>query len=380
MSERYTEKKINHPSWYQQFGIWCSGVCPEIIKRCPTTWNNYAIQGYVILMTALLSFVSGSYFLSFVFPEQDWKVPVIFGIVWAYLIFTLDRSIIVSMKKTGFFWQELKVAIPRFILAIFIGIVIATPIELRLFEGEILAKLEEHSKIRQEQIIKQDNKNLDNRLKPKRERLKELEKIKSDYEKANESRIEEAEGTSGTKKIGKGPVYKEKEERYLETKKNWDTVQAEYSELQKEIGHLTNQTAKETKIDGVGARVEALYQLSDLHWFITLLFILIECLPVITKLMNKRSPYDEILETMEYEMMIEQKEIISRRNSEINELLKQIENASILRLDVVNRIAKDKAEAELKNNKAILGDIAKKQLELAKIAINKWYQEERGKI
>jgi uncharacterized membrane protein len=151
MSEKDTEK-INKPSWHQHFGIWCSGACPSIIRECPTAWNNYAIQGYVILMTALLSFVSGSYFLSFVFPEQSWGVPTAFGTVWAYLIFTLDRSIIVSMKKTGVFRQEVIIALPRFILAIYIGIVIATPIELKLFENEIFAKVEENSKIRRELI------------------------------------------------------------------------------------------------------------------------------------------------------------------------------------------------------------------------------------
>jgi thiamine monophosphate synthase len=71
---------------------------------------------------------------------------------------------------------------------------------------------------------------------------------------------------------------------------------------------------------------------------------------------------------------------MSRRNSEINELLKQAEDAVKLRVDIVNRIAKDKADTELKNNKEILEDIAKKQLELAKMAIEKWYNEEKGKI
>ncbi|GHT32264.1 hypothetical protein FACS189434_03620 [Bacteroidia bacterium] len=203
----------------------------------------------------------------------------------------------------------------------------------------------------------------------------------------NQARIGEAEGTSGTGRIGKGPVYAEKQERYLETKKNWENVQSEYNSLQTKIGQLSinptqsnSTTSEEENIDGVEARVKALYQLSGLHWFITLLFILIECLPVITKLMNKRGSYDETLERIEYEKMIEQKEIISRKNSEINELLRQSEDAAKLNAEVKMKAEKYKLDAELQGNKAILDDIAKKQQELAKIAIDKWYKEEKDKL
>jgi hypothetical protein len=135
-----------------------------------------------------------------------------------------------------------------------------------------------------------------------------------------------------------------------------------------------------TQIEALGDLTEADTTMNIVSRFLTLLFLTIELAPILTKLITKRGPYDEILERTEYEMLIEQKEIISRRNSEINGLLKQAEDAAKLQVEVVNRIAKDKADAELKNNKEILDDIAKKQLELAKMAIDEWYKKEKEKV
>jgi hypothetical protein len=396
------------PDWFRRFGIWCSGASTEALYECPTAWNAFAIQGYVIFMTAVLSFISGSYFLSFVFPVTNWIIPAAFGAVWAFLIFTLDRSIIVSIKKTGVFWKELLQAFPRFILAVFIGLVIATPIELRLFEPDIKEKVTEinfnKEQERLRELLKIDSiravqrqKEVEN-LKIKY-RIDEYEKIMNDkkilYDSLDNQRIQEAEGTGGTGIPGKGPVYDEKQKSFETAKGDYEDAKKKYNvanenymkEVQPSITtsvnpDTTSVNPKETPNDivGVETRVRALYQLSGLHWFMTLLFILIECLPVITKLMNKRGPYDETLERIEYEKMIEQKEIISRKNSEINELLKQAEEAAKLSAEIKMQSEQYKLEAELRVNKTILDDIAQKQEELALEAIDKWYQEEKQKL
>ncbi|GHV06203.1 hypothetical protein FACS189416_6640 [Bacteroidia bacterium] len=93
-------------------------------------------------------------------------------------------------------------------------------------------------------------------------------------------------------------------------------------------------------------------------WFLTLLFLTIELAPILTKLITKRGSYDEILDRTEYELMVEQKEIISRKNSEINALLIQAEEAAKLNAEVRMKADKDKLDVELQGNKAILDDIA----------------------
>jgi hypothetical protein len=113
---------------------------------------------------------------------------------------------------------------------------------------------------------------------------------------------------------------------------------------------------------------------------ITLLFLVIELAPILTKLITKRGDYDEILERSDYETMIAQKEIISRKNSEINELLRRAEEAARLSGDVMLQKTRDKLDTELRNNKIILDKIAEYQQELALKAIEKWREDELAKI
>ena len=63
--------------------------------------------------------------------------------------------------------------------------------------------------------------------------------------------------------------------------------------------------------DGFLARLDAIGQLAKenprvafANWFIIILFIVIECSPVIVKLMSGRGPYDELLEAEEQEMSL----------------------------------------------------------------------------
>ena len=400
-----SQNKERTMSLWQHIFIWCTAADIEAMKQCPCDWNKFSVIGATIFMTAVIAGVSGGYFICYyleiAYNMHDWTIPICFGILWAFLIFTLDRTIIVTMKKTGVL-EELKQGSIRLILAVFIGLVIATPLELKMFESEINAKIEDLNRERNDFIVEQNELNrarnaakekeiLEQKLKPLRDELGRLEKIKLDYDQANQDRIGEAEGTSGTGKIGKGIIYKEKDERYLEKKKDWEKVEEKYNLLQQEINDLL--VSKNTQsnisavnvddikqVDGVEIRVKGLYQLSGLHWFVTLLFILIECLPVISKLMSKRGCYDEVIDRIEYENLIAQKEIISRKNSEINELLLRAEDAAKLSGDVMIQKHTDKLESELKNNKIILDTIANYQQELALLALKKWREEELAKL
>lgn len=388
----------NRPNLLRRFLIWCSGASNDAIYLCPTEWNKFSIIGATIFITAILSFVSGSYFLSYVFTDKmtgkvevNWLQSIAFGLIWAFLIFTLDRSIIVSIKKTDIFWQEFRQGIIRIILAIFIGIVIATPIELKLFSPEIISKVEENNRKEYEKTIEQTNVNLNKQLQPLQEQLSKLEKIRKEYYKADSICTIEIEGLSATGKIGKGPAWREKENTRSEKKSEWENVKPDYEAIQLEISKITkgsktelpmvdtNINDKKNQNYGVEQSVKALYQLSGLHWFITLLFILIECLPVISKLMTKRGPYDEILDRIEYVIMVEQKEIISQKNSEINELLIKAEEAGKLKGETFIQSQKDKLDAELKNNKIILDKIAEYQQEIALLHIENWYKTEKAK-
>jgi len=121
--------------------LWsCAGVNKEILRLYPTDWAKYAGSGGTILFTAIMAMISGGYAMYFVFGS--YIIAFLFSIVWALLIFNLDRFIVNSMYTDGkdtITWRKLRSAAPRFIMAIFIGIVISTPLEMKIFNDRIEA-------------------------------------------------------------------------------------------------------------------------------------------------------------------------------------------------------------------------------------------------
>lgn len=382
-----------------EFLISCSGADKEILKGCPTERTKFVGIGATIFLTAILACVSGSYFLTFVYSnkitgeiELSWYYLLGFGLLWGLLIFNLDRSIIVSIKKTGKWKEELNQAWLRIVLAVFIGIVIATPLELKLFEDEINAKVEENLKTQLKDSRKENVSIYETDLKTADQDIKKLEAETKDKEARRNLLYEafktEAEGTGGTLKLGKGPVYEEKKKEfdkidtlYNQSLANLNTKRSERDSIISKINAIGLSDEKViNRINGPEAKIKALYQLSGVHWFITFLFILLETLPVLSKLMSKRGPYDEILERIEYEHYLQQQKIISDKNDEINNILVEIRELNRLKGEVRMKTEKAKLEAELKANESLLNDIAMKQADLAKIAVDKWFEDETNRL
>ena len=125
--------------------LWtCAGVNKQVLRQCPSDYAKYAGIGGTILFTALMAALSGGYALNFVFDNQ--KIAIAFGLFWGLLIFNLDRFIVNTMYSDGkhsISWGELKSGLPRIIMAIFLGIVISTPLELKIFEDKIKMQIED---------------------------------------------------------------------------------------------------------------------------------------------------------------------------------------------------------------------------------------------
>ena len=185
----------------KRFFIFCSGADSEILSTCPNfEKNKYASIGATVFFTGLFAFISGSYAIYRVFyiePEQIanpnnpnqliWvqdNSPILWGIlmgiVWAMMIFNLDRYIVMSMRKTGRLWDEIWIAIPRFIIAVIISLVIAKPLEVRIFEKRILRQIQTNE-LEQRDL---DNKRVDTayRLTTLSNKLDEEEKEIKTYE------------------------------------------------------------------------------------------------------------------------------------------------------------------------------------------------------
>ncbi|WP_159799632.1 DUF4407 domain-containing protein [Flavobacterium sp. MK4S-17] len=299
----------------KRFFITCSGADKSIIYSCSNgEQNKYAGIGATVFFTALMAWIATSYALYTVFDNV--YTAAFFGLLWGFLIFNLDRFIVSTIRKRDRFWQEFIQATPRIILAVIIAIVISKPLEIKIFQKEIDTVL-----LKEKNALAMANKKqVSNYYKSDLDRNKAgIDSLKSEIaQKEKEvnnlysTYITEAEGTSGTMKLGKGPVYKEKREKHDAALKELEALKtnnlAKIAAKEKEAGILQAQLDKkinETQpvidsFDGLMARINALDKLPWLpSFFIMLLFLAIETSPIIAKLLSPKGEYDFKLEDSE---------------------------------------------------------------------------------
>ncbi|MGO4904754.1 DUF4407 domain-containing protein [Flavobacterium sp. W20_MBD1_R3] len=299
----------------KQFFILCSGADKDLLEGCSEgEQTKYVGIGATVFFTAVLAFLASSYALYTVF---DSMYPAIaFGVVWSLLIFNLDRFIVSTIRKRDKPGSEFLQATPRIILAIIIAVVISKPLEIKIFEKEINTVL-----LKEKNAMALNNKKeVANYFKADLDKNKtEIDKLKSEITNKEkevntlyETYIKEAEGTAGTKKLGKGPVFKEKIAKHDLAKQELDTLQktnlAKIAEMEKNTKTLQTDLDKkvtETQpiidgFDGLMARINALDKLPWLpSFFIMLLFLAIETSPIIAKLLSPKGEYDYKLEDLE---------------------------------------------------------------------------------
>ncbi|NNL16328.1 MAG: DUF4407 domain-containing protein [Flavobacteriaceae bacterium] len=292
----------------KQFFIICSGSDTNILRDCSIgEQNKYVGIGATVFFTAVMAFIAASYALYTVFDNL--MTSIFFGFVWGLLIFNLDRFIVSTIKKRNSFIDELIQASPRILLAVIIAVVIAKPLELKIFEKEInqvllteknQMTLENKDQIAQQYIpkteaLKQNITDLQNQVDTKEAQVNKL----------YETYIAEAEGREGTMLLGKGPVYKEKREKHdallaelqLLKSENKEKIIASEIEIAKLKSEYENQVSTSQPIidgfDGLMARVNALTKLPWLpSFFIFLLFLAIETSPIFAKLLSPKGEYD----------------------------------------------------------------------------------------
>ena len=286
----------------------CSGADPDLLQESPKSEQiKYAGIGGTVFFTAIMAFISGSYALFTVF--DNFYIAVAFGLVWGLLIFNLDRFIVSTIKKKDNIWKELLQASPRIVLAIIIAVVISKPLEMKIFEKEInqvlLTQKNEMTLQNQDQIaslytpeitrIQTEIQSLQNGINNKEKEVNDL----------YDTYITEAEGTSGTMKLGKGPVYKEKRQKHdamlQELQQLKEFNKAKITEKELSLTQLRSRQDSQVSssqpiidgFDGLMARINALGKLSWFpSFFIFLLFVAIETAPVLGKVLAPKGAYD----------------------------------------------------------------------------------------
>lgn len=303
----------------QSFFISCSGADKDILKTCSDGEKTKFIGiGATVFFTAVMAFIASSYALFTVF---DTIYPSIgFGFIWSLLIFNLDRFIVSTIKKRDNFKSEFLQATPRILLAIIIALVISKPLEIKIFEKEIntvlLKEKNAMALVNKKEVTDYFKSDLDQN-KSEIDSLKaEIARKEKEVNTLYETYITEAEGTAGTKKLGKGPVFKEKIAKHDLAKNELDTLRknnlrkiAEAEKSTKTLETDLDKKVSETQpiiegFDGLMARINALNKLPWLpSFFIMLLFLAIETSPIIAKLLAPKGEYDLKLENNELQLL-----------------------------------------------------------------------------
>ncbi len=136
-----------------QYFLWLvSGSEISILRKCPSDYNRHAGIGFTILMTSLFGAFAGGY-AGYYFTHSGFGA-VVFGIIWGMLIFSIDRTMVVSMKKRpGDTWKNyLGQVLARAILAALIAFIISIPLELLVFKDNIDAGLNIYKVDKQKQL------------------------------------------------------------------------------------------------------------------------------------------------------------------------------------------------------------------------------------
>ena len=299
----------------KEFFWMCSGADTDLLQESPKSEQiKYAGIGGTVFFTAVMAFISGGYALYTVFDNV--YAAAFFGFVWGLLIFNLDRFIVSTIKKRDNFWKELLQASPRIVLAVIIAIVISKPLELKIFEKEIdqiLLEQKNQMTLQNQEQIGLQYANEISRVEKEIEQVQErLDSKEQEVNELYDTYISEAEGTKGTMKLGKGPVYKEKREKHdaqlKELQELKESGRAEIAEKRTELADLRDkqkaQVASSQPIidgfDGLMARINALGKLAWFpSFFILLLFMAIETAPVFAKVMAPKGAYDMKFEEQE---------------------------------------------------------------------------------
>lgn len=365
----------------KKFFLMCSGADTEILKTCSKSeQTKYVGIGGTVFFTAVMATFASSYALYTVF--DNYFIAILFGLIWGLLIFNLDRFIVGTIKKRDHKWSEILQATPRLILAVIIAVVISKPLELKLFEKEINQVLleEKHdlTLANQEQIAQQftpEIAKLNNEITGLKE---EIDTKEAETNALYDTYISEAEGTAGTKIVGKGPVYKEKREKHdaslaelsqLKTD-NAEKIKTKEAQIEDLITLQKTQTSNSQPIidnfDGLMARITALNKLPWFtSFFIFLLFLAVETSPIFAKIIAPKGEYDEKLADIENAVYgwVAQKKVqrafVSQTDDSLNKAiyneLADEEELYKYKKQKAREILQMQADAFYKSQKGILG-------------------------
>ncbi|MES1221268.1 MAG: DUF4407 domain-containing protein [Bacteroidota bacterium] len=375
---------------------WCAGTHQKLLKEYPSEHSKYAGLGGVILATFVLATLAGGYAMYTVFGNG--LVALAFGIVWGLIIFNFDRFLVSTMRKYGVSKRkQVWMTVPRIALALLIGLTIARPLEMKIFDKEINTKMAEnlHKKIQlNDSMLQIENTAFTQNAVDERNRLTtRKQSIEDSLHQLQQAYIVEADGTGGSGLRGIEKITRLKQDAFNLALKQYspellllangikiqDSLLSNTKSAMEEKRSLFEKTAAANM--GFLERNKALADLSSQEssvWWacllISLLIILIETGPIIAKLIMPVGPYDIALAKEELihmaasendmrrdkEVSYEKKKVFYQKQKEMSEML--VSKLSTLQEKHINEELEkwERGEWTSKDHRASMDEVMRK--------------------
>ena len=310
MQENYIPNNREKMLW------WLSTAETELVKNAVVDRNRHAIIGMLMLSTWCFATLAWTYFFSTVVPEL-WKATLL-GIFMGGIILCIDRALI---KGIGIITSKIWLTLAfRALLAVTIGLFMAQPALLFLFQKEVKlqASLDNETRKNEKQQA------IELRLKPERERLiKQRQEIRTEltvlYREmtANQTAfIQETDGTGGSGKLGLKAIAMAKKERAEKAEKAYQIAVDKLSPMQEQIDSSLQAIEQKKQYEllrfesllnnGFITQIEALNHLVEnntavayRYYLLVALLLLIELMPVIAKLLLPTGTYQVFAKKIE---------------------------------------------------------------------------------
>jgi hypothetical protein len=320
-----SQRETYEASFFTRFLWWLSTAEEEIVSSCTIDRNRYAIIGLIVLTTWLFATGCWTYFFSTAVDNPLVYVPL--GMFMGFVILCIDRALIKGINK-----QNRKKFTPllfRGLLAMTIGIFMAQPAVLYLFDKEIRTQVsidnEGRKRVKRQQLDSLYGQRRLDLLAEQQSIRTRLEASAAAANQAMENFLKEADGTGGTGKVGVAAIARTKQQAYEKLSADHQgmlkAMNPALDSIRRSLGQIETEIRKEESdfqaqlSAGFLTRVEAMQHLLDSntalryrYYLIVALLMLIELMPVIVKSLLPSGSYDEkawLREELEKEMAFE---------------------------------------------------------------------------
>lgn len=286
---------------------WLAAVEPGLVYLYPVEANRFRIVGLIVGSTGLFAMLAWMYFFSTTSTPVWALVPL--GGFMGLVVINIDRALIKTMNPLKKQWFHLLL---RMILALVLGLFMAQPAVLFLFDEEVKTQISIDNGERIQQKRLQLDSMYAGQRKSVQQQLLQLETIdQTRYTallQAQQAYLAEADGTGGSGTKGISLIAKAKQQAYAERNAAYQQWQAEHKptidSLQKEMANIETNIRKEeaafTRLlnHGFLTRIVAMQHLiaqntavAFRYYLIMALLMLIELMPVIVKSLMPAGPY-----------------------------------------------------------------------------------------